>query len=132
MSEKRQPSRIRMLAIVVLAYALAVQGLLGAMGAGAQAGEARLAAQLGVICTIHGVVDPATGMAGGDDPTPGRLACVEHCLLTGGMGPGPVPTAATACELAAPVVSAACKPGPVTAAAYPSAAPPPPRGPPSA
>ncbi len=77
---RRLTQRLRTITLIALAYALALQGLLGALGAGAHAAEARLASQLGVICTIHGVVDPATGQADGGDPSPGRLACVEHCL----------------------------------------------------
>jgi hypothetical protein len=116
---------------IALAYALALQALLGAIGGSAHAGEMRLAAQLGVICTIHGALDPASGPPDGGDPTPGKLACIEHCLLTGQSGAGALPTASAAlpafhaahvCALAVSVVA--------HGRGYPSAAPPPSRGPP--
>ena len=69
----------RFLAMVALAYALMLNGLLSAMASGAHVAEARIAAQLGIICTIHG-----TGNFAADDtqaPTPGKLACIEHCVL---------------------------------------------------
>lgn len=75
--------------MVLLSYGLVINGLLGALGAGAHASEARTAAQLGIICTIHGI---AAGERSNDDPTPGKLACIEHCLLAVAMaGPAPVP-----------------------------------------
>jgi hypothetical protein len=84
----------RLLAMVILAYALVLSGMLGAMASGAHIGQARLAAQLGVICTIHGIVDPASGRADGDDPSPGKLACVEHCTLASIiMSPAVMPVA---------------------------------------
>jgi hypothetical protein len=116
---------------LALAYALALQALLGAMGGAAHAGEMRLAAQVGVICTLHGALDPATGLPDGTDPTPGKLACVEHCLLVG-QGAGALPSAAPS---ACPVAHGACVAGGTGASApptagYPAAAPPPSRGPP--
>lgn len=76
------PSRSlkRALATVALAYALVLQGLLGALAVGTQTMEARHAAQLGVICTVHGMVG-ADGQTDAKDPTPGKLACIEHCLV---------------------------------------------------
>lgn len=65
----------------MLAYALVLNGLLGSLAAGGHVAQARTAAELGVICTIHGVIDPATGNTGERDPTPGKLACIEHCVL---------------------------------------------------
>lgn len=71
-----------LIATLALAYALALQGLLGALGAGARTAEARHAAQLGVICTFHGVATPGAE-PGEIPPSPGKLACIEHCLLGG-------------------------------------------------
>ncbi len=125
---RRLTQRLRTITLIALAYALALQGLLGALGAGAHAAEARLAAQLGVICTIHGVVDPATGQADGGDPSPGRLACVEHCLPLAASGPPPAPaSSASHVEWRAAAYAPADQPS----SARPSPArPPPPRGPP--
>jgi hypothetical protein len=127
----RDRSRPRLLAVLLLAYTLALQGLLGALSAGAQAQEARLASQLGVICTIHGIADPA--LASGDaDPTPGKLACVEHCLLAAGLAA----TMPRPAEGPAQIISWSRFPAPPVAASRrvssPEAAPPPPRGPPAA
>lgn len=79
----RTPTLARVVATLALAYALALQGLLGAMGGAAFAGEIRLANQLGVICTIHGADIPSAETGQPDrakDPTPGRMACLEHCM----------------------------------------------------
>jgi hypothetical protein len=78
MSPFRTRTLARFVATLALAYALALQGLLGAMGGAAFAGDIRLANQLGVICTIHGpeLADEADPTR---DPTPGRMACIEHC-----------------------------------------------------
>jgi hypothetical protein len=123
--------RLRACAVLLLAYTLVLQGLLGALSAGAQAREARLAAQLGVICTVHGIADPRHA-SDSADPTPGKLACVEHCLLGAGAGPAPPPSGGVALDVvswsrsaAAPSVGAH-QPG-----SSPECAPPPPRGPPS-
>jgi len=78
-SAARPRSLARLLALVMLAYVLALNGLLGSIAAGAHVTEARTAAQLGVICTIHGIADDGTRQS--DDPTPGKLACIEHCVL---------------------------------------------------
>jgi hypothetical protein len=82
MSPFRTHTLARVVATLALAYALALQGLLGAMGGAAFASDIRLANQLGVICTIHG--PELAGEAGATpdptrDPTPGRMACIEHC-----------------------------------------------------
>ncbi len=69
----------RFLALVVFAYVLALNGLLGSLAAGAHVAEARIAAQLGVICTIHGIGN--SGADGTQDQAPGKLACIEHCVL---------------------------------------------------
>lgn len=121
---------LRRLASLALAYALALVGLLGAMGVGVHAAEARHAAQLGVICTIHGMAD-GEGQSAGSDPTPGKLACVEHCQ------PGGAKTAALPAILPhpAPAWPRLVAPSPRAEAAPrtgPSPArPPPPRGPPN-
>ena len=60
--------------MVMLAYVLMLNGLLGGIVFGAHVAEARIAAQLGLICTIHG-----TGPV--DSSAPGKLACTEHCVL---------------------------------------------------
>lgn len=80
MTAARSRSLKRAFATVALAYALVLQGLLGALAVGAQTMEARHAAQLGVICTVHGMVG-ADGQTDAKDPTPGKLACIEHCLV---------------------------------------------------
>ncbi len=92
MLARRAPTRCRLVATLALAYALALQGLFGAMSGAAFAGEIRLANQLGVICTVHG---PALPDGSKDpDPTPGRMACIEHCQLAAGMSaPAILPTA---------------------------------------
>jgi hypothetical protein len=69
----------RLLAMVTLAYVLMLNGLLGAMASGTHVAEARIASQLGVICTIHGIGNSTADEA--QDPTPGKLACIEHCAL---------------------------------------------------
>jgi hypothetical protein len=74
----RLRSTTRLLAMFVLAYVLVLNGLLGSISAGAHVSEARTAAKLGVICTIHGI---ASAEGGREDPTPGKLACIEHCVL---------------------------------------------------
>jgi hypothetical protein len=71
----------RLLATIVLAYGLALSGLMGSIASGAHAGEARIAAQLGLICTVHGTVDPSSGQS---DRVPGKVSCVEHCTLASG------------------------------------------------
>jgi hypothetical protein len=86
---------------LALAYGLALQALLGAMSSGVFAGEVRRAAELGVICTIHGAVDGADREGGPADPTPGRIACLEHCLLTAAQA-GPPPNAPQSQRLAIP------------------------------
>jgi hypothetical protein len=85
-SAARPRSLARLLALVMLAYVLALNGLLGSIAAGAHVTEARTAAQLGVICTIHGISNDGSGQA--EDPTPGKLACIEHCVL-GSASPMP-------------------------------------------
>lgn len=119
------------LASLAFAYALALSGLLGAMGAGAHAAEARHAAQLGIICTIHGMVD-GEGAGSGSDPSPGKLACIEHCQL-GGAKPAALPAAlaepAPAWPRAVVAASAAAKAAPAPCRSH--ACPPPPRGPPN-
>jgi hypothetical protein len=130
MFRERAPTRLRLTAVILLAYALALQGLLGALGAGAHAAEARLAAQLGLICTIHGIAAPEHA-SDRTDPSPGKLACIEHCLLPSGAGTGPVaaagvpalPVAWAQVDLAPPVGA--------SEAISPCAIPPPPRGPPA-
>ena len=83
-------SLARLLPVIMLAYVLALSGLLGSITAGAHVSEARTAAQLGVICTIHGM---ASGQTDGADPTPGKLACIEHCVLAGaGTMPAALPS----------------------------------------
>lgn len=89
-SAARPRSLARLLALVMLAYVLALNGLLGSIAAGAQVTEARTAAQLGVICTIHGISNDGSGQA--EDPTPGKLACIEHCVLaSAGIVPAMLP-----------------------------------------
>lgn len=119
------------LASLALAYALALSGLLGAMGVGAHAAEARHAAQLGVICTIHGMAD-GEGPGAGSDPSPGKLACVEHCQ-PGGAKPAAIPAAFAEPAPAWPRAAAAASPvAEAPPASCPSpACPPPPRGPPN-
>jgi hypothetical protein len=72
--------RARRVALVALAYLIALQALLGAMAGAVHAAEMRLYGQLGVICTVHGPVDPASLEQRATDPTPGKLACIEHCM----------------------------------------------------
>lgn len=72
--------RARRVALVALAYIIALQALLGAMAGAVHAAEMRLYGQLGVICTVHGPVDPASLEQRETDPTPGKLACIEHCM----------------------------------------------------
>jgi len=86
----RPRSLARLLTLVALAYVLVLNGLLGSIAAGAHVTEARTAAQLGVICTIHGISNGGSGQA--DDPTPGKLACIEHCVLaSAGIVPAVLP-----------------------------------------
>jgi hypothetical protein len=119
----------RLLALVVLAYGLAMNGLLGSIAAGAHVTEARMAAQLGVICTIHGILGDDTGQS--HDPTPGKLACIEHCVL---VSAGPMPAIAVlASHLDRPDLLAEGGNLPVMDDGdriAPVASPPPPRGPP--
>jgi hypothetical protein len=116
---------------IALAYALALQALLGAIGGSAHAGEMRLAAQLGVICTVHGLPDPASGAPDGHDPTPGKLACVEHCLLTGQGASGFLPASNSFVPAVhGPHAASLFSASDAASSGYPSAAPPPSRGPP--
>ena len=115
----------RLLALFLLACVLMLNGLLGAMASGAHAGEARLAAQLGVICTSHG-----TGYS--DRSAPSKPACVEHCVLASASAMPTVPLADVAITGSGPVASSAGQP--VTDAndrIKPSFAAPLPRGPPA-
>lgn len=121
----------RSVLVVALAYMLALGGVLGAMGAGPHAAEARTAAQLGVICTIHGMALPRHG--GPDsDPTPGKLACIEHCTLAS-SAPAPALPVLIA-DLFTPEPDRS-EPAPIAVELVPggsfSCIPPPPRGPPA-
>jgi hypothetical protein len=125
----RLRSIARLLAMVMLAYGLALSGLLGAISAGAHVNEARTAAQLGVICTIHGIGNTSGGT---EDPTPGRLACVEHCVLAAAGGKPFVPTADPASAQPAFSADAHLRPNMGEGRRIaPVAAPPLPRGPPA-
>lgn len=97
-------SLMRLVAMVLLAYALVLNGLLGAMGAGTQVAEARTAAQLGVICTIHGIGNAETDNG---DPTPGKLACIEQCVLFGASTIPGVPLSAASISQTRPFQVAA-------------------------
>ncbi len=125
----RPRSFIRLLALVMLAYGLVLNGLLGAMGAGAHLAEARIAAQLGMICTIHGMAnesDPA------GDPSPGKFACIEHCVLASASAMPLLPSVSMAvlrvglCEVLVPLTVPAADPSIAL-----TSPPPPPRGPPA-
>ena len=122
-------SMARLVAIVLLGYGLALSGLLGAISAGAHVNDARIAAQLGVICTIHGIGNTSDGA---EDPAPGKLACIEHCVLAAAGG---MPFAAAAAPaFAQPALSAQAQHRPEIGEGRriaPVAARPFPRGPPT-
>jgi hypothetical protein len=119
----------RRIAALALAYALALSGFFGALASPTQAAEARLAAQLGLICTIHGMVGQGDAQDGAD-PTPGRMACVEHCAASasGAMPPVPLRPLGSAAEPGSLLANAAAS---EADPAFPRAAPPPGRGPPA-
>lgn len=109
-------------AVIVMAYALILGGILGAMASAGHAQQLNLAAQLGMICTTHGMVDPQ----------PGKLACIEHCVLAAGqLAAATAPNhAAAARSNDASTTERPLTPGfaPGLIAAWPQ--PPPSRGPP--
>lgn len=119
---------LHLLAILVLAYVLALNGMLGSISAGAHVAEARTAAQLGVICTIHGMTGNETG---GEGPTPGKPACIEHCVLAATNSLPMVPASGVAISrtdrLDQVAITSARDEGRKVARA---STPPPPRGPP--
>ncbi len=127
---RRQHSLRRILAMLIMAYALALNGLLGAIASGAHAGEARLAAQLGVICTIHGMAGPASGAQGQTDPTPGKMACIEHCTIAAADLVPALPQAHLVLPVRLPDVSAG-RPVADALAPLPFGRHPPARGPPA-
>lgn len=120
----------RLLTLVALAYVLALNGLLGSIAAGAHVAEARTAAQFGIICTIHGVANSeADGTA---DPTPGKLACIEHCVLASTNAMPGVPANGAIISQPERQVDAAIVPETGSVRRIGSASvQPPPRGPPS-
>jgi hypothetical protein len=126
-----RPCRItRLLALAALAYLLALNGLLGSIAAGAHVAEARMAAQLGVICTIHGIDNDAAGQS--DDPTPGKLACIEHCVISVASAMPALASAGTVVDEPAPQATAASLPTPDAGRRIaPVSGPPQPRGPPA-
>ena len=117
------------IAAVAFAYALALSGFAGALISPMQASEARLAAQLGVICTIHGLVGQGEPREGAD-PTPGKIACIEHCAAAGFLAMPSAPLQHVGTEkrlerLVTDIVARDIDPS------FPQAAPPPGRGPPA-
>ncbi len=123
-------SLTRRLAMVSLAYMLMLNGLLGAMASGTHASEARIAAQLGVICTIHGTSNSVAHDT--QEPTPGKPACIEHCVLVLANAMPGMPVVGSTIDqpgLFAKVTGTA-----ISNAGHriaPVSAPPPPRGPPA-
>lgn len=114
--------------MVVLAYVLALGGMLGSIAAGAHISEARTAAQLGVICTIHGIAGAGHGQ---NDPTPGKLACIEHCVLATANAMPVLPSAGLSISRSDRLDQVAIAPTHGSGHRIaPVSTPPPPRGPP--
>jgi hypothetical protein len=117
--------------LVALAYLIALQALLGAMAGAVHAAEMRLYGQLGVICTVHGPVDPASLEQRETDPTPGKLACVEHCMPALAVPAKDRAEAPAAFRWPAPTPAAWAQDDTSAPWLAPPAPPPPARGPPA-
>lgn len=119
----------RFLATVVLAYGLALSGLMGSIASGAHAGEARIAAQLGLICTVHGTFDPRSEQS---DPTPGKISCFDHCTLSAStLAAVPLPASVLLAALDPAVAVVDASDDGLNLPVMSLGIPPPPRGPPA-
>jgi hypothetical protein len=122
--------RARRVALIALAYIIALQALLGAMAGAVHAAEMRLYGQLGVICTVHGPVDPASLEQRETDPTPGKLACIEHCMPALAVPATDRAEAPAVFHWPAPAPAAWAQGATPTPLIAPPSPPPPARGPP--